>query len=158
MLYRLSHQGRGTAIINVTVKHSASRKYPIINIPTVPQSSSYCGISHYKSTLEISRNFSSLILSSFFSHILRTWKWKLSHSVQLFATLWAVVCQTPPPLEARILEWVAIFFSRGSSQPRNWTKVSCIAGRFFTIWATRESHVVKLLSRVWFFVTPWTVA
>ena len=72
MLYRLSHQGRGTAIINVTVKHSASRKYPIINIPTVPQRSSYCGISHYKSTLEISRNFSSLILSSFFSHILRT--------------------------------------------------------------------------------------
>ena len=31
------------------------------------------------------------------------------------------------------------FFSRGSSQPRSWTQVSCIAGRFFTNWATRES-------------------
>ena len=42
-------------------------------------------------------------------------------------------------LQARILEWVAIQFSRGSSQPRDWTQVSCIAGRFFTIWATRET-------------------
>ena len=39
-------------------------------------------------------------------------------------------------LQARILEWVAMPFSRGSSQPRNWTWVSCITGRFFTIWAT----------------------
>ena len=38
-------------------------------------------------------------------------------------------------LQARILEWVAIPFSRGSSQPKNWTQVSCIAGRFFTVWA-----------------------
>ena len=35
-------------------------------------------------------------------------------------------------LQARILKWVAIPFSRGSSQPRDWTQVSCIAGRFFT--------------------------
>ena len=35
------------------------------------------------------------------------------------------------------VEWVAISFSRGSSKPRNWTQVSCIAGVFFTIWATR---------------------
>ena len=35
-------------------------------------------------------------------------------------------------LQARILEWVAIPFSRGSSWPRDWTCVSCIAGRFFT--------------------------
>ena len=41
-------------------------------------------------------------------------------------------------LQARILEWVAISFSRGSSWPRDWTPVSCTAGRFFTIWATRE--------------------
>ena len=38
----------------------------------------------------------------------------------------------------RILEWVAYLFSRGSSQPRNRTQVSCIAGGFFTIWATRN--------------------
>ena len=39
----------------------------------------------------------------------------------------------------RILEWVAYPFSRGSSQPRNWAGVSCIAGRFFTSWATRDA-------------------
>ena len=37
-------------------------------------------------------------------------------------------------LQAKILEWVAIPLSRESSQPRDWTTVSCIAGRFFTIW------------------------
>ena len=41
--------------------------------------------------------------------------------------------------QARVLEWVAISFSRGSSQPRDQTQVSCIAGRCFTIWATREA-------------------
>ena len=39
-------------------------------------------------------------------------------------------------LQARILEWLAIHFSRGFSRPRDWTLVFCIAGRFFTIWAT----------------------
>ena len=37
----------------------------------------------------------------------------------------------------RILKWVAYPFSRGSSQPRNWTRVSCLAGGFFTNWAIR---------------------
>ena len=41
----------------------------------------------------------------------------------------------------RILEWVAYPFSRRSSQPRNRTRVSCIAGRFFTNWAMREAQV-----------------
>ena len=40
-------------------------------------------------------------------------------------------------LQARTLEWGAFPFSRGSSQPRDWTHVSRIAGRFFTSWATR---------------------
>ena len=40
---------------------------------------------------------------------------------------------------SRILEWVAYPFSRGSSQARNWTGVSSIAGGFFTSWATRET-------------------
>ena len=44
-------------------------------------------------------------------------------------------------LQARILEWVAIPFSRRSSWCRDWTLVSCIAGAFFTIWATREIHM-----------------
>ena len=40
----------------------------------------------------------------------------------------------------RILEWVAMPFSRGSSRPRDRTRVSCTAGGFFTSWATREAH------------------
>ena len=40
--------------------------------------------------------------------------------------------------QARVLEWGAISFSRGSSRPRDRTQVSCIVGRRFTIWATRE--------------------
>ena len=43
-------------------------------------------------------------------------------------------------LQARILEWVAYPFSRGSSGPRNQTGVSRIAGGFFTNWATRETQ------------------
>ena len=45
-------------------------------------------------------------------------------------------------LQARILEWIAIPFSRGSSQPRDWTLVSCIAGKFFTTWATGKSYQI----------------
>ena len=61
-------------------------------------------------------------------------------------TLWDPMdCRLPGSsvhgiLQARILEWVAIPFCRGSSQPRNQTQVSHIAGEFFTIWATREAH------------------
>ena len=40
--------------------------------------------------------------------------------------------------QTRVLEWAAIAFSRGSSQPRDWTEVSSIVGRCFTLWATRE--------------------
>ena len=52
----------------------------------------------------------------------------------------------------RILDWVACLFSSRSSQPRNWTEVSCIAGRFFTSWAMRDAkewsnpnHFLELL-------------
>ena len=44
-------------------------------------------------------------------------------------------------LRARILEWVAIPFSRGYSWPRDQSQVSCMAGRFFTIWTTRKALV-----------------
>ena len=42
-------------------------------------------------------------------------------------------------LQAGMLEWVAIPFSRGSSWSRDWTQVSHITGRFFMVWATREA-------------------
>ena len=45
--------------------------------------------------------------------------------------------------QARVLEWVAIYFSRRSSQPRDPTQVSRIAGRSFTIWATRDVHSIR---------------
>ena len=47
----------------------------------------------------------------------------------------------PEILQARILEWVAVPFSRGSSQPRDRTRVSCLAGGFFTNWAIREAQL-----------------
>ena len=68
--------------------------------------------------------------------------------VWLLATPWSVAHQAPlfmGILQARILEWVAIPFSRESSQPRDRTQLSCIAGRFFTSWATREAPSWKLL-------------
>ena len=60
-------------------------------------------------------------------------------------------CSLPRPpgfsihgiFEARILEGVAISFSRGSSQPRDQTRVSRIAGRLFSIWATREAICIR---------------
>ena len=49
-----------------------------------------------------------------------------------------------------ILEWVAYPFCSGSSWPRNWTGVSCIAGRFFTSWAMRETPLITLALWYWF--------
>ena len=66
-------------------------------------------------------------------------------ATQSCATLCSPMDCSPPGssvhgiFQARILEWFAISFSRGSSQPRDWTQVSCTAGRFFTNWAPREA-------------------
>ena len=71
----------------------------------------------------------------------KLWKWKVG-------VLVAQSCPTlyDPPgssvhgiLQARMLEWVAIPFSRESSRRRDQTQLSDVAGRFFTIWATREA-------------------
>ena len=51
--------------------------------------------------------------------------------------------QAEPQGSPGILEWVAYPFSRRSSQPRNWTGVSCIAGGFFTNWAMREAQKAR---------------
>ena len=65
---------------------------------------------------------------------------------------WPTLCNTmdcsPPDssvhgvLQARILKWVAIPFSRGFSWPRDWTLISHTAGRFLTMWFTREAHIL----------------
>ena len=99
------------------------------------------------------------------------WKWKWSR-VQLCVTPWTAAYQAPLSvgfsrqeywsggaiafsdihmyiyyihgiLQARILEWVAYPFSSKSSRPRNWTRISCIAGTFFTNWAIREALPFK---------------
>ena len=83
----------------------------------------------------------------------------VSQSCLTLVTTGTVACQAPLSmgffffffhgiLQARILEWVAISFSRGSSWPRKWTQISCSAGRFFTDWATRETPKWQLLSHV----------
>ena len=65
-------------------------------------------------------------------------KWSESHSV-VSDSLRSHGHTIHGILQARILEWLAFPFSRGSSQPRDWTKVSHIAGGFFTSWAMREA-------------------
>ena len=52
-------------------------------------------------------------------------------------------------LQASTLEWVAFPFSRGSSQPRNQTVISCIADGFFTNWAFREAHAGNRGCKEW---------
>ena len=70
---------------------------------------------------------------------------------QLCLTLCDPVDCSPPGssvhgiLQARIVERVAISFSRGSSRPRDQTQVSRIAGRCFNLWATREAHTMVLI-------------
>ena len=59
-------------------------------------------------------------------------------------SLWPIDCSLSGSsvhgiFQARVLEWIAIAFSRGSSRPRDRTQISCIAGRRFTVWATREA-------------------
>ena len=68
-----------------------------------------------------------------------TWKVKVKVAL-LWPTLYNPMGYTVYGIfQARILEWVAIPFSSGSSQPRDRTQVSHIAGRFLTSWATRET-------------------
>ena len=83
------------------------------------------------------------------NHLALTW------AIWIIAPLCLTLCNpmdcSPPGssvygiLQARILEWVTISSSRGSSQPRDWTWVSCIAGRFFTIWATRKAQYIMYI-------------
>ena len=60
-------------------------------------------------------------------------------------------------LRARILEWVACPFSRGSSQHRDWAQVSCVAGRFFTNWAIREAHRQVTQSKSKYAMAPYRI-
>ena len=61
--------------------------------------------------------------------------WSEGHSVMSDSCI-VRVCLVHGIRQARVLEWVAFPFARKSSRPRDWTQVSCNAGRFFTIWAS----------------------
>ena len=78
-------------------------------------------------------------------------KVKLLSRVRLFATPWTVAYQAPLSMgfsRQEYWEWVAISFSRRSSWPRDWSQVSRIVGRRFTVWATREVSVGILWSNI----------
>ena len=72
---------------------------------------------------------------------------KCAKSLQSCPTLCNPMDYSPPGssvhviLQARILEWVVMPFCRESSRPRNWTRVLCIVGWFFSVWATREAQL-----------------
>ena len=75
-------------------------------------------------------------------------------SLQLWLTLWDPMdCSLPgSPVhgisQARILQWVVISFSRGSSRPRDWTHVSCVScteGRFFYLWVPGEAQHLRCI-------------
>ena len=92
-------------------------------------------VGHNSSDLAYSTGIRKLSNFTPLTNSLLKWKRKSLSHVQLFATPWLY-----SPWKARILEWVAFPFSRGSSQSRDWTQVSCIAGQFFTSWAAREAQ------------------
>ena len=84
------------------------------------------------------------------------WKWKSFSSVRFCDP---VDCSPPGSsvhgiLQTRTMEGVAIPFSRGSSRPRDCTRVSCIAGRFFTTWITREAIRETQIKEIFFFRFP----
>ena len=95
--------------------------------------------SHYGERYESESESRSLVSDSLWPHGL----------YRLYILAWII--------QAKILEWVAFPFSRGSSQPRDQIQVSLIAGRFFTSWATREAQeygVGSLSLLQWILLTP----
>ena len=91
-----------------------------------------------------------MLITDAFLHLINKEKRKVKVLLaQSCPTLWDPMNCSPPGssvhgiLQARIMEWVATAFSRGSSRPRDQIQVSHIAGRFFTIWATRETWLTR---------------
>ena len=98
------------------------------------------------------------VFSSLISARLGIIRKKESEVVQSCPTLCDPMDCSPPVssvhviFQARVLECIAISFSRGSFWPRDQTQVSCIAGRRFTLWATREApgyYYPCLINRTW---------
>ena len=114
---------------------------------------SLCVVSQYLRYLQVNYyEKNSLPIWSFISSFMNClpWLW-VSEATQSCPTLCGPVDCNPPGssihviLQARILEWLAISFARGSSQLRDRTQVSHIAGRRFNLWATREAMLSRLV-------------
>ena len=137
--YTSSHKPKTMFVVTVTVQsrwicHSEQISEAVPGTLSLPQSVSSLT---YRQTHEYFwEDFSTLSSSVSLSHI------------QLFATLWTVAHQVlcPWDFSGKDMEWVTIFFPRGSSLPRDQTCiscVSCIVGRFFTHWANEEALLVQ---------------
>ena len=83
---------------------------------------------------------SSLVAQWFGLHAFTAVKSESESDSVVSSSLWLCDCIVHGILQVRTLEWVAFPFSRGSSQPRDGTQVSHIAGRFFTSWAIEEAQ------------------
>ena len=115
-----------------------------LSLRILPQpQSSFC-LQDFHSQLELSPSPRTTLILTEISLV-------TSGSLVLVAQLYQTLCDpvdcsrpgssVPGILQARLLEWVAISLSKGSSRPRDWTQVSCIAGGFFTNWAIREAPI-----------------
>ena len=114
----------------------SSRSFPMIQLFTV------CVQSIGASTSATATEYSGLISFRIVNEVSEV---KIT---QLCPTLCDPTDYSPPSssvqgiLQARILKWVAIPFSRGSSHPRVWTWVSCTPGRFLSVWASKEAQQI----------------
>ena len=92
-----------------------------------------------------------LDLDSCWSYILGNWVSERVKVAQLCLTLCDSMDYTVQGiLQARILEWVAFSFSKGSFQPRDQSQVSFTAGRLFISWATRVAQQLNVRAHIWF--------
>ena len=90
-------------------------------------------------------------LDSCWSYILGNWVSERVKVAQLCLTLCdSMDYRVQGILQARILEWVAFSFPRGSSQPRGQSQVSLTAGRLFISWATRVAQQLNVRAHIWF--------
>ena len=98
----------------------------------------------------------SIFWKAFITSLRDTWKEKVAHSCP---TLCDPMDYTVHGiLQASILEWVAYPFSRGSSPPRNWTRVSCIAGETLASWAAREPALFTAVSARFTVFRTWSLS
>ena len=68
-----------------------------------------------------------------------------------------ILCQLSHKGSSRMLKWVVYPFSRGSSQPRSRTWLSCVASRFFSRWTTREANKFQDLDQMSSFLRTWII-